>query len=288
VFPFCEYNHKMELLPWVNFNKLSFIMLNSNPNIGEFMDKSPYYIIKDWILLSGNPGALPILLKNPDKINLTLLVSNTNPAALPLIKSKTKGKHVQNAMFQANPITFGLIDAHKINWHTICSNTNPKAIKLIQCMIDDGLEYKLDWSLLSGNPSAISILEQHQDKVVWSVLSSNPAAIHLLLQNRDKINYKQLCRNRHPTAIEIIRTLSPNLIYWPYLCSNPTAIDFLEENQQHIHWFYLSGNPAIFRYNYTKMASIRNELIRDELLSVALHPSRISNWLRQGILLSEI
>ncbi len=278
----------MELLPWVNFNKLSYIMLNSNPNIGEFMDKSPYYIIKDWILLSGNPGALPILLKHPDKINLTLLASNPNPAALPLIKSKTKGKHIQNVMFQSNPITFGLIDPHKINWHTICSNTNPKAIELIQYMIKDGLEYKLDWSLLSGNPSAMPILEQNQDKIVWSVLSSNPAAIHLLLQNRHKINYKQLCRNTHPTAIEIIRTLPANQIYWPYVCSNPSAIDFLEENQQHIHWFYLSGNPAIFRYNYTKMANIRNELIRDELLSVALHPSRISTWLRQGVLLSEI
>jgi len=263
-------------------------MLNLNPNIGEFMKVTHYYIIKDWISLSGNPGALPLLLKNKDKINNTILSSNTNPAALPLIKSINYSHRFPNVFFQSNHNTFELIQMNKISWPHLCENTHPKAIDLIQFMIDQGLDNELCWDSLSTNTSAISILEQYQDKINWNTLSSNPAAMHLLLKNPDKINHRQLCKNTHPTAIEIIRTLPPKSIYWPYLSSNPTAIDFLEENQEHIDWFYLSSNPAIFRYNYKKMASMRNGIIRDELLSVALHPSRISNWLNQGVLLYDI
>ena len=36
------------------------------------------------------------------------------------------------------------------------------------------------------------------------------------------------------------------------------------------------------------MAKVRNELIQDELLSMALHPDRISYWLQNGLSLSDI
>lgn len=277
----------MELLPWIKFHKLSNIMLNSNSTIGEFMNDS--YILKDWFMLSENPSVVSLLFKNQDKISVTLLLSNPNPKVLPLIKSKlNENPNLPNILFQSNPNTFELIRMNEIHWPTLCSNTHPKAIALLQQMIDDGRSNELDWNILSTNPAAISILETNQDKIIWKTLSSNPAAMHLLLEHQDKIKYMQLCKNTHPLAIELIKELPKEWIYWPYLSANPSAIDFLEENQEYINWYYLSLNPAIFRYNYPKMANIRNQLIYEELLSVALHPSRISNWIKQGVILSEI
>jgi len=256
------------------------------------MKDSPYSITKDWIMLSGNSGALPLLLENKDKLNINVLCSNENPCALPLIKSvslsKFKLRFIPNVLYQTNAITFELIDMNQISWPLLCANTHPTAIELLQKMIDDGRYSELNWDILSANPCAISILEKNQDKLNWNILSSNPSAMHLLLQNRDKIKYMQLCKNTHVSAIELIKTLPKDLIYWPYLCYNPTAIDFLEENQEYINWYYLSINPAIFRYNYEKMAKLRNEVIQEELMAVSLHPSRISYWLKEGLLLSEI
>ena len=276
----------MELLPWVTFNKLSHVMLCANIHIGEFIKDTDYRITRDWIMLSGNSGALSILHQNPDKININLLCSNKNPAALPLIKSKTSS--TPSILHQSNPITFELINMDILMVFSLCANTHPSAIALLQTMIDDGRDYEINWEILSENPAAISILEKNQDKIKWANLSSNAAAMHLLLKNRDKINYCQLCKNTHVAAIELISQRSPDSIYWPYLSSNPTAIDFLEKNQEHINWYYLSLNPAIFRYNYEKMAKPRNELLQEELMAVSLHPSRISYWLNEGVLLSDM
>ena len=37
--------------------------------------------------------------------------------------------------------------------------------------------HKINWSLLSSNPNAMTLLEQNQDKINWTSLSSNPNAI---------------------------------------------------------------------------------------------------------------
>ena len=49
--------------------------------------------------------------------------------------------------------------------------------------------------MLTLNPNAIPILEQHLDNVNWSSLSSNPNAIHLLAQNLDNVNWYNLSFN---------------------------------------------------------------------------------------------
>ena len=72
---------------------------------------------------------------------------------------------------------------------------------------------------LSGNPAAIHLLEQNQDKIAWNYLSTNPTAIHLLEQNPDKIiwdnlsinsaiftyDYKKIAEHRWPINKEIIQ-----------------------------------------------------------------------------------
>jgi hypothetical protein len=278
----------MELLSWIPPSKLSHIALNANPNVYDYMTSSNHYVIKDWLLLSGNSGALPLLLKNKDKINVTLLCSNTNPAAIPLIQSYLQHKQVSRQLLQSNPTTFSLIPSSELYLEYVCANPHPGAIQLVQQMIDTGYIEHIDWSILSANISAIEILKQHPDKIKWSVLSSNPSAMDLLMENPSRINLNQLCKNTHPKAIELLKTIPKHKINWYILSSNPSAIEFLEENKEFIQWYHLSLNPAIFQYNYQKMAKKRNELIHEELLAIALHPDRISKWLQHGLNLYDI
>ena len=51
------------------------------------------------------------------------------------------------------------------------------------------------WSRLSGNPNAVHLLEQNQDKINWTFLSGNLNAIHLLEQHPHKINWMYLSKN---------------------------------------------------------------------------------------------
>jgi hypothetical protein len=77
-------------------------------------------------------------------------------------------------------------------------------------------------------------------------------------------------------------------VNWQNLSANPAAIELLKENQDKIAWYWLSKNPAIFEYNYSNMAKARSDVIREELVSVSLHPDRVSAWLQQGLTLADL
>ncbi len=105
---------------------------------------------------------------------------------------------------------------------------------------------------LSSNPSAIHLLKENIDKIDWWNLSSNPSAIHLIEANLDKID-------------------------WGELSSNPSAIHLLEQNLDKINWEYFSKNPAIFELDYDFFSN-RMNIIREELMEKAWHPSRFEKW----------
>jgi hypothetical protein len=48
---------------------------------------------------------------------------------------------------------------------------------------------------LSGNPNAIELLKENQDKINWFYLSLNPNAIELLKENQNNINWKLFSKN---------------------------------------------------------------------------------------------
>ena len=102
-------------------------------------------------------------------------------------------------------------------------------------------------------------MEQNQDKINWCELSGNPNAIHLLEQNQDNIDYS-----------------------WG-LSINKSAIHLLEQNQDKINWIYLSKNPAIFTYDYTK---IKNQMeqsgIKDELIAYYYRPENAHKFMERG------
>jgi len=106
------------------------------------------------------------------------------------------------------------------------------------------------------NPNAIHLLEKNPDKISWSDLSRNPNAIHLIEQNMDKI-------------------------YWGCLCLNPNAIHLLEQDLYKIYWNFLSRNPNIFELDYAFLKK-RMDILREELMMKAWHPSRVMKWVEDG------
>ena len=130
---------------------------------------------------------------------------------------------------------------------------------------------KINWDILSLNPSAIHLLEDNPDNIYWPWLSLNPAAIHLLEQNQDKISWSNLSQNPGifipkddiKEALQSIRInndwniisfiptyelanwIPADKINWKSLLQNPAAIHLLKENQDSLDkesWLYLSRN----------------------------------------------
>ena len=117
-------------------------------------------------------------------------------------------------------------------------------------------EYKLKWMGLSRNINASHMLENNLDKVSWYELSKNPAAIHLLENNLDKV---------------LQSTLS----------LNSAAIHILKNNLDKVNWEWLSTNPNIFTYDYSKLKESKKDLHK-ELIEELYNPIRIEKWLNKN------
>ena len=109
------------------------------------------------------------------------------------------------------------------------------------------------------------------DKINWSLLSSNPAAITLLESNMNKINWTQLSGN--PSAIELLKK-HQHRISWNILNTNPNAGEIIESNKHKINWFWISKNPCIFEIDYQKLSE-RIEVFHEELIQKCFHPQRL-------------
>jgi hypothetical protein len=55
----------------------------------------------------------------------------------------------------------------------------------------------------------------------------------------------------------------------------------LERNQTNIDWKFLSANPSIFEPDYQEMSKERTNIIYQELMEQALHPSRVLKWINE-------
>jgi hypothetical protein len=275
----------MELLDWIPASKLSITMLQSNPNAIDFIEK--HNISKMFPLMSANPGAVRYLYRDPSIIKQGCWFNNPNPAVVPFLENceYQKTPWAQEALLK-NPNTLHLVDVRYLNnVQRLSRNTSSLAMQIISDNIDELSD--IAWNNLSSNPSAMPIIEQNLDRISWNYLSSNPSAIHLLLKNPEKISWYHFSKNTHPLAIQYIKQ-HLDKVDWQHLLKNPSAIEIIKENKDKIDWYWLSGNPAIFEYNYPNMAKERNNIIQEELISVALHPSRVCKWLSQGYTLADI
>ncbi len=208
----------------------------------------------DWWGLSRNPNALKLLEKNISWIKWKELVHNPNPECLNLFKKHNKMKKIDWRELSKNKGAISLLEENqnKINSPISIYNLslNPAAVYLLEKNLE-----KIDWVGLSSNPSAIHLLEANHDKIKWPILTANSSAIHLLEKNPDKI-------------------------YWRNLSSNRSAMHLLEKNIEKIDnvgWRQLSRNPEIFEIDYDFLYQ-RMNLIREELIAKAWHPSRYQEW----------
>ena len=250
------------------------------------------HIDKSWSLLSCNPSAVKYLYEDPTIIKKGTWFKNKNPAIIPLIQecSYINSPWVQEQLLE-NPNALHLVKTHYIkhNLYHLCKNTNLMAINLIEYYIE-GSENEISdvvWNTIGTNPSASKLIDKYLYKMKWKSLSENPAVIDILLLNPDRIDWNTFSKNTHPLAIKHMRK-NLDKVSWQYINMNPSAIEILKENPDKIDGYWISVNPGIFEYDYPRLAKTRMNYLRDELLSVSMHPSRISRLLRQGLTLAEI
>jgi len=269
--------------------------------------------------LENNPDILEAIIEK-DRTSLRGLAKNPNPDAISLIKNKLNQFDViALSMLAENPNFIEIIKKDMNtpsisplfkstieNWRNLSKNT--KIIWIVKrfednnCIISscelsnilEAIEFveknqdKIDWSILSSNQNAIHVLEKNQDKIDWSILSSNQNAIPLLEKNLDKINWHNLSSN--PNAIPLLEK-NPDKIDWSILSSNPNAIPLLEKNIDKINWVELSSNPNIFEIEYKYeyfIFKLRCLIYKEELIQIAMHPSRIQKLLDMGISIHEL
>ena len=209
------------------------------------------------IQLLAHPNFIHIIEKNSDKIIDKLLCKNFLPA-LARIENPVYIDLLEKYMMK-NPDILPSPSCDYI-WNDILKN--PYAMNVIKKYL-----HQLSgscWQTLAENPNAISIIEENLEKLNeygWNNLSENPNAIPLLKKNIDKIN-------------------------WFKLSSNKNAHQILEEYPEKIQCYSFvdydnfSIHSSIFEYDYDAMQN-RCSIYKEELMQVALHPSRIEQYLAQ-------
>ena len=235
-----------------NLDKIEWFNLSSNPNAIHILERNLSKV--DWNCLSSNPNAIHILEKNKDKINWTHLCRNPNGIPLleeVLFQNMNNNNHINNQeeisdyfslekCLKSASLDDPTIERPKPNWYYLSGN--PNAISLLEQNID-----KIDWHYLSSNPNAIHILEKNLDKINWRLLSANPNAISLLEQNMDKVNWIYLCRN--PNGIAILQNninklfSSDNQFQLRKTATTRTNYLFPDYGQTDVDWSCLSRNP---------------------------------------------
>lgn len=281
---------------------IDFEKLSSNPNKKAIqLLTMPDYIenIKGSQLSKNtNSLAINIFIRNPEYINKVdwyVLSKNTNKTAIKLLEKKWEEEKI---LLTSNIMRYvQLYNGERvIVWRNVCGNHNAigllrekikeeKQLSLENILenieeekinlywrgvntadITSEIDWRIDWSILSGNHNAIGLLrkkikEEKQlleydleylkeyEKVNWEILSGNPNAIELLTENYDNIDWYGLCGNINPDAIDLIQRRlqeKPSDIDWEVLSGslNPRAIELLELNKDKIYWGPFSSNSS--------------------------------------------
>jgi hypothetical protein len=181
----------------------------------------------------------------------------------------------------------------KICWHSLCGNGNPKAFKLIESINPE----RRSINMLAKNPNAVHIIREcyeYGNTLATSTcenLSRNPNAIDFLMQYPHLIKFDCILEN--PNAIAYLETQlhkvtvknifnlleNPNCIPLVQKLMETRITDF-ETIMSNIVSILLDYNyESLFSLDYKEMSKVRTRNIYSELLSKALHPSRVEKWL---------
>ena len=233
----------------ININYINWdqISLNSSIDIIPFFEKNLNKL--NYFLLSRTDNSLILIEKYPElayKFNWREI--SKNPNAIPILE-KYSNKIVWGYLcLNKNGISMLRQNLNKINWKNISKNKN--ALSLLYLCPNINL---LDWSMLSENNGVVPFLETHIEMIDWNILSSNKNAIHLLERYPEKIN-------------------------WNKLHSNVNGLHILEKNRDKITWSNISGNPSIFKYDYSYIKEQFMKSYGEELLNTILHPNNFHKF----------
>jgi hypothetical protein len=253
-----------------HIDKISWNDFVNNPNAIHVVDKNIDLCFKElnWrgrADLIRHPNFIHIIEKHMDKIIDELLCSNClsiiayqqNPLFIDLLE-KFMEKYPEKIPNSSSSNYF---------WNDLCEN--PSGIHIIEKNLDKLTNYS--WQILAKNHKAIHIIEHYIHKLEdlgWRYLSENPSSIPLLEKHMDKINWYSLSAN--PNGIKIFEKYPEKIISYSF-------IDY--EN--------FSINYPIFDLDYDAIQK-RCFVYKEELISTSLHPSRIEQYLEQGIPFEEL
>lgn len=244
---------------YINFKIVNIILLKSkfNNDIIKIILHHYWNILKnkrkvlvDWISidnvnwqkLSLNPNAIDLLRDNKDKIHWGSLSLNTN--AIELLTERFHYEIKNNIVFDKTKCDktddrydYYYTTKYKIDYSLLSLNQNAislikKKIKLeIECLEDLCDLDKINWNNLCLNINAIDILSENLNKINWCILSLNKNAVELL-KKQIKLE-KQLVIND---------LYYSEKINWNNICINSNAEQLLNNNFDKINWKLLSSN----------------------------------------------
>ena len=301
-----------KLKAWIDPERIMWWNLVTRENAIPFIEKHIDILNNDCLeKLSRNPFAVDMLKNHPDKIKWNEFVNNPN--AMHVIDA-----HFDICIKSINPYGKMNLLRHPNFVHIV----NTHMDKIIDKLLCNSCMYVL---VKSTNPIYIDLLEKfmkkYPEKKITNFLNDlceNPAAIHIIKQNLHELSnlaWQALAKN--PNAIPIIQENLHKLNEsgWRYLSKNPNAIPVLEKNIDKINWYNLSENPngihilekypekiacylffdyenfsvnaPIFEIDYDAIRK-RCNIYKEELMQIALHPSRIEYYLAQGISVEDL
>lgn len=264
--------------------------------------------------LSRNPFAVEMLVRHLDKISWDDFVNNPNGIHVvdKYIDVCFKSLHWRGKVdLLRHPNFIHIFKKYKTKFidellfiDCLCElahHTDPIYIDLLEkylkkCPEKIHIQTSSFWNNLCENPNAVHIIEQHLDKLPnysWKSLAKNTYATHIISQNLDKLDelgWRNLSQN--PNAIPLLEK-NIDKINWFGLTSNINGIHILEKYPDKIgcYMFFdyenFSVNMPIFEIDYDTIKK-RCNIYKEELLQIALHPSRIEYYLQQGIPFDEL
>jgi hypothetical protein len=200
--------------------------------------------------------AVEMLTNNPQLVDLHGLIINPNPKIAPLLEQY-------------------LDQFHFTHWPKMCRSNHKVILEFLEKHTDR--IHDADWRYVSGNKHeiAIRILQNNPHKIDFNILSSNPSGFEIMKQHMDLINWWYFTGNTHPDAIRIIEQnldrLPTGIFGMAHLNSrsdtslsqNPSAFHILLENPHFIQFDSLLCNPSALAYIEANATRINNSNIRN-------------------------
>ena len=274
---------------------IRYLNLNKCKEAIIYLKQNPEYI--DWEILSANPFAIDLLLENPEKIEWIPFCKN--PAAIDILL-QDEDTIVWNAFSEnPHPKAIELLTKNKrmIDYFELA--TNPSATELIieqlkskffENIPNDDSHYIIKQNIhknyirrlcMNESTELINYIYKHYYTYIdWKVLSRNCGAVDILLKNMDKIDYMSLSANSHPKIIKLMMEVYPHYIVWRnFIRHVPDYAFIVKSNPEFKEWIW--ANPIIF--DYKAISKYKMDIIKEELMMKALHPSRIEKLIEMGL-----